>query len=76
MRALFVVGLLVLVLGIVSFFVALPHTENHGVKLGNASIGVQTRTSQKLPPAVSVVLIVGGMVMMVAGGRKDERGMR
>jgi len=70
MRALFVVGLLVLVLGIASFFVALPHTENHGVKLGDASIGVQTRTSQKLPPAVGVVLIVGGILMMVAGGRK------
>lgn len=73
MRALFVVGLLVLVLGIASFFVALPHTENHGVKLGNASIGVQTRTNQKLPPAVGVVLIVGGMVMMVAGGRSNHR---
>ena len=70
MRALFVVGVLVLVLGIASFFVALPHTENHGVKLGDASIGVQTRTSEKLPPAIGAVLVVGGIVMMVAGGRK------
>ena len=70
MKALFLVGLIVLALGIASFFVALPHTENHGVKIGDASIGVQTRESQKLPPAVGVVLIVGGIVMMVAGGRK------
>jgi len=57
------------VLGIASFFVALPHNENHGVKIGSASVGVQTRTSQKLPPAVGVVLVVGGIVMMIAGGR-------
>jgi len=69
MRALFAVGLIVLVLGIASFFVALPHTENHGVKVGDSSIGVQTRSSQKLPPAVGAVLIVGGIVMMVAGGK-------
>jgi hypothetical protein len=70
MKALFVVGLLVLILGIASFFVALPHSENHGVKIGDASVGVQTTTSHKLPPAVSVVLVVGGIVMMIAGGRK------
>jgi len=70
MKALFLAGIIVLILGIASFFVALPHTENHGVKLGDASIGVQTRTSEKLPPAVGAVLVVGGIIMMVAGGRK------
>ena len=69
MKALFMMGLVVLVLGIASFFVALPHTENHGVKVGDASIGVQTKTSQKLPPAIGAVLVVGGIVMLVAGGR-------
>jgi hypothetical protein len=70
MKALFAVGLLVLILGIASFFVALPHSENHGVRIGDASVGVRTTTSHKLPPAVSVVLVVGGIVMMIAGGRK------
>lgn len=70
MKALFLVGLIVLIIGIASFFVALPHTENHGVKVGDASIGVQTRTSEKLPPAVGAVLVVGGILMMVVGGRK------
>ena len=69
MKALFLAGIVVLILGIASFFVALPHTENHGVKLGDASIGVQTRSSEKLPPAVGVVMIVGGILMMVVGGR-------
>ena len=69
MKALFTVGIIVLILGIASFFVALPHTENHGVKIGDASIGVQTRSSEKLPPAVGVVLVVGGILMVIAGGR-------
>jgi hypothetical protein len=35
MKALFVVGLAVAILGILSFFVAIPHTENHGIKAGD-----------------------------------------
>ena len=42
MKALFVVGLAVVVLGILSFFVAIPHSENHGIKAGDVNIGVQT----------------------------------
>jgi hypothetical protein len=69
MKPLFLIGLIVLALGIASFFVAFPHTENHGVKVGDTSIGVQTHDSQKLPPAVGGLLVVGGIVMMVAGGK-------
>lgn len=67
MRMLLVVGLVVLVLGILSFFVPFPHTENHGIKVGDASIGVQTQHSEKLPPVVGAILIVGGAVLMIAG---------
>ena len=70
MKGLFLAGVIVLILGIASFFVALPHAENHGVKIGDASVGVTTHSSQKLPPAVGAVLVVGGIVMMVLGGRK------
>ena len=69
MRALFFGGLIVLILGIASFFVALPHAENHGVKVGDASVGITTHSSEKVPPAIGAVLIVGGIVMMIAGGR-------
>ena len=50
MKALFVVGLAVLILGILSFFVPVPHSENHGIKA-----------------AVSVVLLVVGAGLMIAG---------
>ena len=55
MKALFVVGLAVVVLGILSFFVALPHSENHGIKAGDVSVGVQTHSSEKVSPAISAV---------------------
>ena len=47
MKALFAVGLAVLILGILSFFVAIPHSENHGIKAGDVNIGVQTHDSEK-----------------------------
>ena len=42
MKALMLVGVVVLVLGIVSFFVPVPHSEHHGVSVGDAHVGVTT----------------------------------
>jgi hypothetical protein len=67
MKMLFGVGLVVLVLGIASFFIPFPRRENHGIKVGDASIGVQTQHDEKLSPAISAVLILGGVGMMIAG---------
>ena len=47
MKALFVVGLAVVILGILSFFVAIPHSENHGIKAGDVNIGVQTHEQRE-----------------------------
>ena len=69
MKPLFWVGLVVLVLGIASFFVALPHQEKHGISVGDASIGVTTRNDQKAPVWLSGVLVVGGIVLMGVGGK-------
>ncbi len=69
MKALSGVGLLVLILGILSFFVPIPHRENHGIKIGDASIGVQTEHSERVSSGVSIVLIVVGAGLMIAGGR-------
>jgi hypothetical protein len=57
----------VLILGIVSFFVAIPHSENHGIKAGDVDIGMQTHENQKIPPAISAVIIVAGAGLMIAG---------
>ncbi len=69
MKALFVVGLLVLVLGILSFFVPVPHTERHGLDAGDIHVGVNTHSDELLPPYVGVILIAIGGGLMVVGGR-------
>jgi hypothetical protein len=69
MKALFAVGLIVLVLGILSFFIPVPHTEHHGLDAGDVHVGVDTKHSDLLPPAASVVLVVVGAGLMVVGGR-------
>jgi len=68
---LFAIGLIVLVLGILSFFVPIPHTERHGVDAGDIHIGVNTHHSDLLPRYVGVVLVVIGGGLMVAGRRKS-----
>jgi hypothetical protein len=69
MKALFWFGLLVLVLGIASLFVAIPRSEREGIRAGNVDIGVQVKHSEKVSPVVTVILIAGGIGMMIAGGR-------
>jgi hypothetical protein len=71
MNALFGVGLVVLVLGLFSFFVPVPHTEHHGLNAGDLHVGVKTEHSERVPPAVSVVLLVAGAGMMIAGKGKS-----
>ena len=69
MKALLWIGVVVLILGIASLFVPIPHTETQGIKAGDLNIGVQTRHSERVSPAISVVLIGGGIGLMIAGGR-------
>lgn len=70
MKALMVIGIVVVVLGVVSFFVPVPHTEHHGVDAGDFHVGVNTHHDEMLPPYVGVGLIVVGAGLMIAGGRK------
>ncbi len=70
MRALFWLGLVVLVLGIVSPFVSIPRSETEGLKAGDVQIGVQVRHNEYVSPVISAVLILGGAGMMIAGGRR------
>jgi hypothetical protein len=72
MKTLSLAGVLLLVLGVLSFVVPVPHREQHGVKLGDAKISVETESSDKLPPAVGIVLLAGGVVALVLGLRKTS----
>ena len=69
MKILLFAGLLVVVLGIASLVVPIPHTETQGIKAGDMNIGVQTSHSERVSPIVSVVLIAGGVALAIAGAR-------
>jgi len=71
MKNMVVIGVVLLLLGLLSFVVPVPHSENHGVKIGDTKIGIQTQSSEKLPPAVGIVLLVGGVLTLVAGARRS-----
>jgi len=70
MKPVFFVGVFLLALGLLAFVVPIPSHETHSVKIGDTKLGVQTETSEKLPPVVGVVLLSGGVLALVLGSRK------
>jgi hypothetical protein len=70
MKALPIVGVLLIILGVLSFVVPVPHQEKHGIKVGDAKFSIQTEDSEKLPPAVGIILVGGGVVALILGLRK------
>ena len=69
MKILLVAGIILIVLGVASLVVPIPHTQTDGVKIGGASLGVQTTHSERVSPIVSVVLIAGGIALGIGGAR-------
>jgi hypothetical protein len=69
MKMLLYAGLLLVVLGITSLVVPIPHTQTEGIKVGNTNLGVQTSHSERVSPIVSIVLIAGGIALGMAGTR-------
>jgi hypothetical protein len=67
MRALLPIGVILLLLGIASLFVPIPQQQRHGIDVGGVSLGVETTTREKVHPAISAVLIVGGVIAVLAG---------
>ena len=70
MKSAVLVGILLLVLGVLAFLVLIPQRETHRARIEGASIGIQTEHSEKLPPAVGAVLLVGGVLTLVLGSRR------
>ena len=70
MKALRMVGVLLLVLGFLSLIVPVPRRERHGIKVGDAKFSIQTESTEKLPSEVGIILIGGGVVALILGLRK------
>jgi hypothetical protein len=72
MRALLVVGILLIVLGVVSLFVGIPRRHSSGVRIGGAEIGVQTKSSERLPLPASIAIILGGVALAALSARASH----
>jgi len=70
MKGLAAAGVLLIVLGVLSFIVPLPHHEKHGVKIGDAQFSIQTENNERLPPVVGIILVGGGVAALILGLRK------
>jgi hypothetical protein len=66
-KILFWVGLVLVVLGLLSLVVPIPHNEREGFSAGGMSVGIQTQHSERVSPIISALLILAGAGMMVAG---------
>ena len=71
MKALFWIGLVVLILGVASLVVPIPHTEREGFTVGGVSLDVEATHQEKLSPALSAVMILGGLGAMAVGRRSS-----
>ena len=67
MKALMLFGVVVLIVGILSFLVPVPHYHHHGFRVGDSRVGVTTEHDEKLPAAVGVVLVLVGAGLMISG---------
>ncbi len=71
MKALFWIGMVVLIVGIASLFVPIPHNQREGFKAGDVSVGIETRHEDEVSPYMSAAIILGGAGMMVVGRTKS-----
>jgi hypothetical protein len=73
MKILFWIGMVLMVLGVASLFIPIPHTEREGVKAGGISLGIETRHEEKLPPIASGLMIAAGAGMLIAARSRAAR---
>ncbi len=69
MKVLFVIGLIVLILGIAAFVVPLPRYDHEGFRAGKFQATLETRHDEKLSPAVGGMMVLAGAAMMIFGRR-------
>ena len=72
MRAVFIVGVILIAVGVASLFVPIPRQERHGFEAGPVSFGVETTSRRLLPPAVGATMIGVGVVLLVVGSRRPR----
>jgi hypothetical protein len=66
------IGAVILIMGLASLFVPFPQRENHGIKVGDVSLGVVTESREMVPVALSAVMILGGLGAIALGRRRGS----
>jgi len=70
MKPLSWIGIVLVVLGLLSFVVPLPHSEHEGFSAGGMSVGVDTHHSETVSPIISMIL-GGAGILIVSRGRRS-----
>ena len=70
MRIVAIAGAILLLVGLLSLFVPIPHREHHGITAGPVSLGIDTTERERVHPAISGVLIAGGIALIIVGTKK------
>jgi len=71
MKPLSWVGIILIVLGLLSFVVPLPHSEHEGFSAGGMSVGVDTHHSETVSPIISAAMILAGAGILIVGRGKS-----
>jgi uncharacterized membrane protein HdeD (DUF308 family) len=73
MKATAVIGIVLIVLGIISFaYQGISYTKKEKiVDLGPIEATAEEKKTVPLPPILGALLIVGGIVLLVTGSRKS-----
>ena len=74
MKVKLIAGILFILLGAVAlFYHGIPYTKKEDVlKIGSVKAQVQTRETYEVHPAISGLVLVGGIVLLVASLRKPS----
>jgi len=67
MKAVFWIGVILLILGLASFVVPIPRTERNSMSAGGITLGVKTQHQETVSPVISAVLLLGGAGLIIAG---------
>jgi hypothetical protein len=69
-KTLFLIGIICVALGLLSFVLKVPHAEQEQFQSGSITLGVSRTEPRRFPVGVGGTFIIGGLALMVVGCRE------